>query len=45
MPLSTQFFLGLGWPCVGEFDGFTTFYIIPNPTEFGISQTPFSGGT
>ena len=22
MPLLTYFFLGLGWPCVGEFDGF-----------------------
>ena len=30
-------FLGLGWPWVGEFDGF----IIMFPTEFGKSQTFF----
>ena len=33
------FFLGLGWPWVGEFDGFIIIfiYMFPNPTEFGIS--------
>ena len=32
------FFLGLGWPWVGEFDDFTITCMFPNPTEFGISQ-------
>ena len=36
-------FLGLGWPWVGEFDGFIIMFIlfpVSNPTELGKSQTP-----
>ena len=33
-------FLGLGWPWVGEFVGFTNnIHVFSNPTEFGKSQT------
>ena len=38
------FFLGLGWPWVGEFVGFvimfTSKYVFSNPTELGKSPTP-----
>ena len=38
-------FLGLGWPWVGEFDGFITITSICFPTQQnlvpGISQTPY----
>ena len=36
------FFLGLGWPWVGEFVGFMIiFNMLFNPTEFGRTQTPY----
>ena len=44
MPLLTCFFLGLGWPWVGEFVGFIiifTSFMFSNPTELGNSQTPY----
>ena len=41
MPLFNLFFLGSGWPWFGEFDGFiNNVRMFPNPTEFGILQTP-----
>ena len=39
--LFNLFFLGLGWPWVGEFVGFVkNIYTLSNLTEFGKSQTP-----
>ena len=40
--LNLFFFLGLGWPWVGEFVGFIKIVIMFfNPTEFGVSQGPY----
>ena len=44
MPLLIYFFLGWGWPWVGEFVGFIipgNIYKFFNPTELGKSQTPY----
>ena len=47
MPLFKLTFSWVGFsPWVGEFDGFIiicTWYMFPNPTEFGILQTPYEG--
>ena len=43
MPLLSYFFFGLGWPWVGEFDGFIIIficfptYIAEHPTSFSVS--------
>ena len=44
MPLLTYFFLGLGWPWVGEFVGFIIMFMFPTQQNLVNGKHPDHGG-
>ena len=46
MPHLTDFFLGLGWPWVGDFDGFIIIFVLfPTQQKLVNRKTPYCAGS